>query len=172
MKKFLILTLTAFAVMSCQKESATDVETTQPTAPVIEAPVVDGTVSSEGQTVQLQISGDDAMKYDKNELRVPAGSTVQLTLTHIGTMSKQTMGHNWVLLKQGVDFQTFGMSAIAEKDNDYIPPQTTDVIVHTKMLGGGESDTITFTAPEPGTYTFICSFPGHFGSMNGKFIVE
>ena len=28
------------------------------------------------------------------------------------------------------------------------------------MLGGGESDTITFDAPEPGTYIFFCSFPG------------
>ena len=33
------------------------------------------------------------------------------------------------------------------------------------MLGGGES------APEPGTYIFICSFPGHYQLMMGEFIV-
>ena len=40
------------------------------------------------------------------------------------------------------------------------------------MIGGGQSDTIEFDAPEPGTYDFICSFPGHYSVMKGKFIVE
>ncbi|HBX64839.1 MAG TPA: azurin, partial [Balneolaceae bacterium] len=26
--------------------------------------------------------------------------------------------------------------------------------------------------PEAGTYDFICSFPGHYALMKGKFIVE
>jgi azurin len=45
-------------------------------------------------------------------------------------------------------------------------------LVYTRMLGGGESDTITFDAPEPGTYIFICSFPGHYQLMMGEFIVS
>ena len=45
-------------------------------------------------------------------------------------------------------------------------------LAYTKMLGGGESDTITFDAPEPGTYIFICSFPGHYQLMMGEFIVS
>jgi azurin len=40
------------------------------------------------------------------------------------------------------------------------------------LIGGGESTTIEFEAPEKGEYTFLCTFPGHFGLMNGKFIVE
>ena len=40
------------------------------------------------------------------------------------------------------------------------------------MLGGGEETTIEFEAPAKGEYTFICSFPGHYALMNGKFIVE
>ena len=39
------------------------------------------------------------------------------------------------------------------------------------MLGGGESDTITFNPPEPGVYTFICTFPGHYMLMMGEFHV-
>ncbi|MGD1893724.1 MAG: plastocyanin/azurin family copper-binding protein [Cyclobacteriaceae bacterium] len=46
------------------------------------------------------------------------------------------------------------------------------MIVHTKFIGGGESDTITFEAPSPGTYDYICSFPGHYALMQGKLIVE
>ena len=40
------------------------------------------------------------------------------------------------------------------------------------MIGGGESDTITFTAPKKGSYTYICTFPGHYGLMKGVLIVS
>ena len=46
------------------------------------------------------------------------------------------------------------------------------MIAHTDMVGGGESSTITFTAPAAGEYPYICSFPGHFGLMTGKLIVK
>ena len=39
------------------------------------------------------------------------------------------------------------------------------------MLGGGETDTITFDAPDPGTHVFMCTFPGHYQLMMGEFIV-
>jgi azurin len=45
-------------------------------------------------------------------------------------------------------------------------------VAHTKLIGGGESDTINFTITEPGTYDYICSFPGHLALMKGKLIVE
>ena len=40
------------------------------------------------------------------------------------------------------------------------------------MIGGGESVTIEFDAPEAGTYDFLCTFPAHFAMMKGKFIVK
>ena len=60
---------------------------------------------------------------------------------------------------------------MAAKDNGYIP-EGDDIIAHTKMIGGGESVEITFDAPAAGTYDYICPFPGHYGIMKGKFIVE
>ena len=77
-----------------------------------------------------------------------------------------------IFLKKGIKLSTFASKAAAARDNDYIPEGTTDVIAHTKMIGGGESATVEFTAPEAGTYDFICSFPAHFAMMKGKFIVE
>ena len=47
-----------------------------------------------------------------------------------------------------------------------------DVIAATKLLGPGESETISFTAPEPGDYQFVCSFPGHFAMMRGIMVVK
>ena len=45
-------------------------------------------------------------------------------------------------------------------------------IVATDLIGGGEQTTITFTAPSSGEYDFICSFPGHYGLMQGRLIVQ
>ena len=54
---------------------------------------------------------------------------------------------------------------------EYIP-EGDEIIAYTKLLGGGDSDTITFEAPKKGIYTFICTFPGHWQLMKGKFIVK
>jgi len=124
-------------------------------------------------TVRLEITGNDQMRYNTKELRVKAGDVVVLTMKHVGQMPKTVMGHNWILLKHGVDMATFAQDAMQAKATDYIPAaRSGDIIAHTKLLGGGESDTITFDAPAQGTYTFLCSFPGHYGTMNGLFIVE
>lgn len=139
---------------------------TETTAPAMTAPATD-------EVAELSISGNDQMQYDKHEFKVKAGQKVKLTLTHTGTMAKNAMGHNWVLLKQGVDLAGFGQKASTAMDNDYIPESEEDnIIAHTKMLGGGETDTIEFTAPAKGTYEFLCSFPGHYALMKGTFIVE
>ena len=126
----------------------------------------------------IVITGNDLMQYhDSNgnplkEIKIKAGQKVKLTLRHIGTLDKNVMGHNVVILKPGVDMAEFASLASTEKANDYIPVDTQDVIVHTKLIGGGETTTIEFDAPAVGNYTFLCSFPAHFAMMNGIFIVE
>ncbi len=130
------------------------------------------TVTADADTVKLEIAGNDQMQYDKKELRAKAGAEVELTLKHVGSLPKAAMGHNWTLLKPGVDMAKFAQDAMTAKDNDYIPPSRTgDIIAHTKLLGGGESDTIYFKAPPIGTYTFMCTFPAHYMTMHGNFIV-
>lgn len=125
------------------------------------------------KSVNVTLTGNDMMKYDKSEIRVKAGQEVTLTMSHIGKLDKKVMGHNFVLLKPGVDITPFSISASdAGEAADWIPNDGADVIVHTKMLGGGESASITFPAPAAGIYDFICSFPGHSAMMRGKFIVE
>ena len=121
---------------------------------------------------EVVLVSDDLMKFNKTEIRVKAGQKVKLTLKHSGKLDKKIMGHNFVLLTQGTDLVDFATAAATARDNEYIPEGTTAVIANTKMLGGGEADTIEFDAPAPGTYEFLCSFPGHYGLMQGKFIVE
>lgn len=158
MKKLVLLVaLAALFVVSCKsdkKEEQTDTTTTEET---VETKT---TTDQNADAVQLEIEGNDQMQFNKSEFKVKAGQKVTLTLKHVGEMDESVMGHNWVLLKPGTDIAAFGEKALAAKDNDYIPADTDAVIVHTKMIGGGEKTSITFDAPAAGTYDFICSFPG------------
>jgi azurin len=116
-------------------------------------------------------AGDD-MKFNLKELKAKAGQSIQLRLQHTGKAGKGVMGHNFVLLKEGASLDAFVSRAIKAAENDYVPSADPDVMVHTKMLGGGESDDITFVVPAAGRYPFLCSFPGHAMAMNGLLIVE
>ncbi|MEM9824039.1 MAG: azurin [Bacteroidota bacterium] len=165
MKPFIILCWAIVFLAACggssdQKNTANDQK------PEAVSPLIEG-----AELVKLVINGDDLMRYDKKELRVNAGTNVEITLNHIGEAPLLVMGHNLVILKQGVDLAEFAQRAALASDRQYIP-QGDEVIAHTKMLGGGESTTITFGAPAKGSYDFLCSFPGHSGLMQGKFIVE
>ena len=127
----------------------------------------------DSNSVNIGLTGNDMMQYSTKELKVKAGAEVTLTLRHIGKMDLKVMGHNFVLLKPGIEIPVFSLEAAnAGESKNWIPNDGKDVIAHTKMVGGGQSTSITFTAPPAGTYDFICSFPGHSGVMKGKFIVE
>lgn len=125
------------------------------------------------KAVELVLESTDAMQFTKKELKVKAGQTVKLTLKHTGKLAKAAMGHNFVLLAAGTNVADFGQKAAQARDTEYIPKsEASKIIAHTKLIGGGESTTIEFKAPKKGTYTYICSFPGHYALMQGKFIVE
>jgi azurin len=66
------------------------------------------------------------------------------------------------------------MAAMTHQAENYLPPDQADkVIVSSKLLGPGESDTVTFTAPAAGTYDYICTFPGHaLAGMHGTLTVK
>ncbi|MBX2828057.1 MAG: azurin [Flavobacteriaceae bacterium] len=131
------------------------------------------TKKADSNSVTVALSGNDLMQFDKKEIKVKAGQKVTLNFRHTGKMDIKVMGHNFVLLKPGVDLNAFGAEAAnAGEPKDWIPNDGADVIAHTKMVGGGQSTSVTFDAPEAGTYDYICSFPGHVGLMRGKFIVE
>ena len=122
---------------------------------------------------KLEISGNDQMQYDKQELSVPAScKEVTVTLHHSGKLPKEAMGHDWVLTLTadlGPVAQA-GMSAGAAKD--YLQPDDKRVIAHTKVIGGGETTSVTFSTAglkAGGDYSYECTFPGHSALMKGKF---
>ena len=121
--------------------------------------------------ILIELSSSDNMLFDKKFIYVNSRQKITLTLNHIGEFDKKIMGHNFVLLKKGVDVTEYATRAMKARDNEYIA-EGDDVIAHTNLIGGGESDTIIFDAPEKGSYIYICSFPGHYGVMRGILIVK
>lgn len=118
------------------------------------------------------VEGNDQMKFDTELIRVQAGQDVQLTFKNVGTMPKESMGHNFVVLQPGVVLAEFGGEAAGAADTEYIPSAlASSIIAHTKLLGPGEEDVITFKL-DKGVYDYICSFPGHYGIMQGKIVAE
>ena len=121
----------------------------------------------------LVIEGNDAMQYNLKEMSVPATcKEVTVTLNHTGKMPVTAMGHNWALANTA-DYQavaTAGMSAGA--DNNYLPKDDPRVLAHTKLVGGGESTSVTFKTDGLAgkDLTFFCSFPGHSALMKGKLV--
>ena len=128
------------------------------------------TIQSNTMSNNVILNSNDQMKFDKKIIRVNSNQKITLTLNHNGRFPASSMGHNFVLIKKDVDVNEYALRAAGARNSEYIPEGDNE-IAYTKMLGGGESDTITFDAPEPGTYVFICSFPGHYQLMMGEFIV-
>lgn len=171
MKQSVLIFAISCLLASCGSNDSADhqhpaAQTSNVNKAVLEADVTDGR-----QVVVLL--ADDNMKFNAKEVKVKAGMPVELTLKHTGKAPKATMGHNVVILRPDVVVSDFVERANAAAATDYIPEELTgQIVVHTRMLGGGESDTQTFTFEKPGTYTFLCTFPGHSMIMKGKFVVE
>lgn len=166
--KMSVLILMGFlAVTSCGKKE---------TAPAEPAEATEASAEGEQAPTEenvLVIEGNDQMQFNTNELKAVAGKPIKLTLKHVGKIPKEAMGHNLVILQEGTDQAAFALKANDAKATDYIPEsEKASIITHTKLIGGGEEDTIEFTINKKGSYPFICSFPGHVAMMKGVLIVE
>ena len=120
---------------------------------------------------EATVDSTDTMSYNVKEVSISKScKTFTLNLTHSGSLPKQVMGHNWVLSKKsdarGVASDGMG----AGLDKDYLQADDARIIAHTKMIGAGETASVTFDVAklDPAqAYQFFCTFPGHIAMMIG-----
>jgi len=127
------------------------------------------------ETAKITVTGNDTMQFDLKVFEVKTGEKVELTFKNIGKIPKIAMGHNFVILKKGITAIAFGQKALSAGANatNALPDSVKgDTIVATKLLGPDEKETIIFTAPKPGDYEYVCTFPGHFAMMRGVMKVK
>lgn len=117
----------------------------------------------------------EQMRFTVEKFAVKAGQPVKLTL-----QNPDATAHNWALVQPGT-VEEIGMAANlmagdpeAAKEGQFIPKNlASKIIIHTKMLAPETAETLRFRAPEkPGTYPFMCTFPGHWIIMKGEMIVK
>ncbi len=119
----------------------------------------------------VEIESNDAMQFNKKSIAVPAScKRFTVKLKHVGKLPKTAMGHNWVLSK-AADAQGVAADGIAAGlDKAYVKQGDARVIAHTKVIGGGEADAVSFDVAKlkaGESYAWFCSFPGHSTLMKG-----
>jgi azurin len=110
----------------------------------------------------------NTMMFDKTKLTVPAGAEVHLTFKNNAT--QDVLPHNWVLVKPKTEAAVAAEGLANAVDAGYVVPGP-NVLAYTPLAPPGKTTEVTFTAPEAGTYPFICTFPGHYIMMKGVLTV-
>jgi azurin len=123
----------------------------------------------------IEITANDTLHYNVTRIEATPGEKLHVVLHNGGTIPKEVMGHNWVLLTADESADAYAAAAVPAKADDYEPVALKGkVIAAVPLLGPGQSAEITFTAPSaPGTYTYMCSFPAHCSAgMRGVLVVK
>lgn len=121
------------------------------------------------------VEANDAMQFNVSNINVPQScKSFTVTLKHTGKLPRAAMGHDWVLTTKANEKAVLADAAKAGLANGYLKPGDQRVIAHTKLIGGGESDSVTFktSALKNGPFVFFCSFPGHETMMHGTLTVK
>jgi plastocyanin len=118
----------------------------------------DGAVSN-----QLEVAATAGTAYEQTELNAPAGQELTVTFTNPAQLP-----HNWVLVEPGQE-QAVVDAADAEGN---VPEDTPGALAIGEIIVAA-SEEIPVQPLEPGEYTYLCTFPGHYaGGMAGTLIVQ
>ncbi len=128
-----------------------------------------GTIVEGERTIDLDCSG--ALKFSATLIEARAGEALKLVFKN-----SDIMPHNAVFVTQGnlqkVGELAFSMLNDPQAIDKHYTPEVPEVIAGTHVVQPGGSHTLHFVAPsEPGDHHFVCTFPGHWMTMNGIFRV-
>jgi azurin len=138
--------------------------------------VVGGATAASAAPRVIQIVGTEDMKYSVTKIDAKPGEELKIVLTGKGSMPKDQMAHNFLLLAAGTNTDDISMKAVMARGNNYIPKNVPagTILASTGLAGGGETVEVTFKAPtKPGAYPYMCTFPAHYaGGMKGVLTVK
>ncbi|MFM2143827.1 MAG: hypothetical protein RLZZ476_2371 [Verrucomicrobiota bacterium] len=111
------------------------------------------------------------MKYNVTELLATPGQPCRLVFEN-----GDDLPHNLVFCQPGTDTAAMSLKQMEKPDEalkrNWLPDDPR-IWLHTKMLNPHEKQELQFTAPtKPGTYPYVCTFPGHALTMRGELRVS
>lgn len=121
------------------------------------------------QTVDAElvvVAVKNAMRYATVRVQAPEGATVRLVMDNSLT-SSPAMVHNVVVLSDAGAVDRVGQAAARAPDNI---PDDDAILFYTPLTGPGERTAVVFTMPPAGEYPFICTWPGHYATMQGVLV--
>lgn len=110
------------------------------------------------------------MRYRETEFIAPAGEKIKIVFEN--TATSPAMKHNVVVLNEPPEqkfFKEVGQAGLkAGPGNGYVPEGHPAVLAATPLSEPGETVEATFTTPtEAGDYGYVCTYPGHWVTMQG-----
>lgn len=130
---------------------------------------------ADNDVVNVKIVANDSLKFSVKEIDATPGQTIHVQLTNEGTLPKDGMGHNWILLDSESEAGPYATTALSARSTEYEPKAlASHVLASIPLLGPKETGEVTFCAPtKPGKYPYICSCSGHsMAGMKGYLIVK
>lgn len=130
------------------------------------APHQPGNQTQKIQRIEIK-SVEYQLRFDLETFTVKAGAMVEVYFENVDEMP-----HNLLILKPG-SLEKVGKAADAmTKDptaaKQHFVPKMPEVLFATPLVMFEESYTLKFKAPStPGNYPYVCTYPGHWRSMNG-----
>lgn len=114
----------------------------------------------------------NVMQYAPKELRIKAGQPLRIVLEN-----PDLMAHNLVLCApdSGDEIGALAdqMATLPDGMAKHFIPTSPKVLGAITLLNPGKMGTLTLSTPlKPGTYPYLCTFPGHWRIMRGVLIVE
>jgi uncharacterized cupredoxin-like copper-binding protein len=112
------------------------------------------------------ISVRDNMFFSIDNITIDAGQPLAIDFANTSRLP-----HNLVII-DGDMAVAIAVNRDAINQADYLP-QHPAVIVSLPIVMPNQTGSITWDSPQPGTYLFICTYPGHFDAgMYGSITVK
>ena len=118
------------------------------------------------QTITIKTIRDQ-MKYDKELFTVEAGTTIEIIFEN-----NDAMQHNLLIVEPGALAIVGNVAETMAKTpsgvaNGYVP-ELDQVLAYTVLVDPGTTSKLRLDVPDQtGDYPFVCTFPGHWQTMNG-----
>jgi plastocyanin len=123
-------------------------------------PAVAGAQRDTTITIRAQSS---TLEFAPASISVKTGMRLKLRFVNEGTLP-----HNFVLPRSDDDIDQLAVAAYQAAESGFVPAAWRDkLIAFTRLASPGETVEVDFVVPAPGSYTYVCVFPGHAVSMLG-----